>query len=536
MAPTEPNHGWALADVWDDHADRFPAEIALVDDRVRLPWYAFRSRAHAIAAGLAGLGVGSGAHVGVALHNRSEYLEIVYALSVARMVHVNTNYRYSTAELTSLWTDMHDDTVFFDATMTDRIDAVRALLPAIRWVAVDDPSPPWATSYDELLQADEDWQPPSRRSGNDLLIICTGGTTGQPKGVMWRQDDAFRALRVRAFGPHVAELPDSFDRHFLHDVVTRPGPVGLPAAPLMHATGLLNAISWLMAAGTAVTVPGRFDPIRLLDAIERERVEVLALVGDAFALPIAATLDAEPTRWNIDSLSRVVSSGVAWSADVKARLIAHNPGLTLVDGLGASEAVGMAAITTTAADDGGTTFTPSQHAVIVDDAGRIDTSSDAVGRIGVAGHVPLGYLDDPQRSAEVFPTINGRRYSVPGDFVERQPDGRLRLLGRGSGCINTGGEKVYPDEVEAVIRAHPQVVDVAVIGHPDPRWGQRVIAVVEPVADGLEPVAVTEWSKQLLAGYKVPRTVILVDSLRRGPNGKLDYAALRKTTAERLGP
>ncbi len=536
MIPTEPDDGWTFADVWDDHAERFPDEIALVDEQLRSPWHAFRNRAHSIAAGLTGLGVRSGAHVAVAMHNRSEYLEIVYALSVARMVHVNTNYRYSAAELTSLWTDMHVDTVIFDDTMTDRIDAVRALFPAMRWVAVDSPASPWGTSYDELLSADEDWQPPSRRSGNDLLIICTGGTTGQPKGVMWRQDDLFRALRLRAFGPDVAEFPDRFDRDLLHEVVTRPGPVGLPAAPLMHATGLLNAISWLMAAGTAVTVPGRFDPIRLLDAIERERVEVLAIVGDAFALPIAAALDDEPTRWNIDSLSRIVSSGVAWSADVKARLISHNSSLTLIDGLGASEAVGLAAITTTAADDGGTTFTPSEQAVIVDDAGHIDTSSNAIGRIGVAGHVPLGYLDDAQRSADVFPAINGRRYSIPGDFVERQPDGRLRLLGRGSGCINTGGEKVYPDEVEAVIRAHPQVVDVAVIGHPDPRWGQRVIAIVEPAVDGLEPVAVTEWSKQLLAGYKVPRTVILVDSLRRGPNGKLDYAALRKTTVEQLGP
>ncbi len=535
MTPTEPDDGWAFADVWDDHAERFPDEIALVDERLRSTWHAFRGRAHSIAAGLTGLGVRTGSHVAVAIHNRSEYLEIVYALSVARMVHVNTNHRYSTAEVTALWTAMHVDTVIFDDTMTERIDAVRAVLPAFRWVSVDTPAPSWATSYDELLCGDEDWQPKRRRSGNDLVIICTGGTTGQPKGVMWRQDDLFRALRLRAFGAHVAEFPDEFDRRFLRGVVTRPGPIGLPAAPLMHATGLLNAISWLMAAGTAVTVPGRFDPIRLLDAVERERVEVLAIVGDAFALPIVAALDDEPARWDIESLSRVVSSGVAWSTDVKRRLMVHNSSLTLVDGLGASEAVGMAAITTTADDDGGTMFTPSESAVIVDDAGNIDTSSNAVGRIAVAGHVPLGYLDDPQRSADVFPKINGRRYSVPGDFVERQPDGRLRLLGRGSGCINTGGEKVYPDEVEAVIRAHPQVVDVAVIGHPDPRWGQRVIAVVEPAVGGLQPVAVTEWSRRLLAGYKVPRTVILVDSLRRGPNGKLDYAALRKTTAEQLG-
>jgi acyl-CoA synthetase (AMP-forming)/AMP-acid ligase II len=532
MSQPDPQHGWVFADTWDDHATRFPDAAAVVHGHRTTSWADFAARAHGLAHGLHGLGLRRGDHVAVALPNGPEYLEVFYALSVGSMVHVNTNYRYGVDELTALWSGMRVSAVVLDDSLLAHAEVIRHRLPGIRWVLIGTRTgvPAWATGYDAIV-GDTSWEPPHRRSGDDLVVICTGGTTGRPKGVLWRQDDMLRALRARAFGPHADPLPDTFDRAVLRTLVEHPGTRGIPAAPLMHATGLVNSFAWLIGAGTVVTVPGRFDPARLFDAVESNGVHALTIVGNAFAVPMLNTLDAQPGRWDLTSLVRIFSSGVAWSPDIKRGLLAHMPGAALVDGLGASEAIGMASSTTTIGHDDGPTFLPTVTSVIVRD-GRVDNTPDAVGVLAAYGHVPIGYLDDPDGSTVVFPVIDGRRYSVPGDQVSRGPDGRVTLLGRGSACINTGGEKVYPEEVEAAIRSHPSVVDVAVVGRPDARWGETVVAFVETADDVLRPSALVDWARRSVAGYKVPRTVVLVPSLDREVNGKLDRRRLRTAAVE----
>ena len=490
MTRSLPAHGWTFADVFDHHAARTPSALAVAhaDGSVERTWLELRVRAHDVAGTLTAPGLRRHQRVALALQNEPRYMESLYALSVASMAHVNTNYRYSADELVALWTDMDVAAVAFDEDLHDRVDAARRELPRVRWIAcfgagVDVPT--WAIDYESLAGGDGSWEPSMRRSGDDPLIICTGGTTGRPKGVLWRQDDLLRALRIRAYGRTEA-MPDAFDAALLDELAPPPGPIGLPAAPLMHATGLANGLSWLMAGGAAVTVPGAFRPEALLDAIDRYGVNVLTIVGNAFARPLLHALDASPGQWTLASLQRIVSAGVAWSIDVRAGLLGHRPSLTLIDTLGASEAIGMASAVSTIDQlqpDG--VFALSVNGLLFDDDGNPLPDDAPTGRLGVHGHVPLEYLADAARTAEVFPVRGGRRHSVPGDIVHRLSDGRIRLVGRGSALVNTGGEKVYPDEVEAVVRAHPAIADVAVVGRPDHRWGEVVVAVVEPVESGV---------------------------------------------------
>ena len=295
---------------------------------------------------------------------------------------------------------------------------------------------------------------------------------------MWRQDDMFGALDAA----NRKRLPPEQDLDAARDRVTKPGPRNLPAAPLMHGTGLFNAISNLMIGGSVITMEGRhFDPVELLDTIQTERINSMSIVGDAFAKPILRALDAEPGRWDISSLRVVVSSGVMWSAETKAGLLRHNERLIMVDSLGSSEAIGMASSTVTSDDAAATaTFQIGPDTRVVTDDGRdVPWGSGEMGLVAMRGHTPIGYYKDPEKSAATFRIIDGVRYSIPGDFATVDADGTVRLLGRGSQCINTGGEKVYPEEVEEVLKLHPTVADAAVVGVPDERFGEAITALVE---------------------------------------------------------
>ncbi len=280
----------------------------------------------------------------------------------------------------------------------------------------------------------------------------------------------------------------------------------------------------------------RLDPERVWEAVEREEVAVLTIVGDAFARPLLASLDDEPNRYDLHCLRAITSSGVTWSPETKRRMLAHLPSVTLIDSLGASE--GLMTRTETRGGDEikPARFKLSERVVVITDDGELAQPGDGrVGMLGVGGAIPLGYYKDPQKSASTFRTVGGRRYSVPGDYALVEDDGSITLLGRGSACINTGGEKVYPEEVEIVLRAHPDVFDCVVVGVPDDRWGEMVVALIEATPDHpTDGEVLASHCRAELAGYKRPKEFVFVESLRRSPAGKADYKLLREVAAQRV--
>jgi acyl-CoA synthetase (AMP-forming)/AMP-acid ligase II len=531
-----------MADIWESHADRFPDALAQVQRGRRFTWTEFDRRADGVAAALLAAGLGRQDKVAQYLYNCPEYLESMFALYKAALVPVNTNYRYGRDELQQLWTDADVRAVVFHGAFAARCDGLRAPLDAIRlWLWVDDgsgPCPSWATPYEDAADAARGRTvAPWGRSGDDLYLLYTGGTTGRPKGVMWRQDDVVMNLESTARRP-LAPVPSP---ETLAGRVSKPGPRALPAAPLMHGTGAFNSMSVLNQAGAIVTLQGRhFDVVELLDAIEGERVNSVALVGDAFAKPMLRALDAEPDRWDLSSLRIILSSGVIWSADTKQGLLRHAPDLIMIDSLGSSEAI-SAGQSTTSATSGRTAtaqFRLGVNAKVLTEDGReVRPGSGERGRIALRGRTPLGYYKDPVKSATTFVTLAGERYSIPGDWAEVDADGTVRLLGRGSQCINTGGEKVYPEEVEEALKSHPDVHDAVVVGIPDDRFGEAVTALVEPEQGAtIEEASLVAHVKQRLAAFKAPKRVLAVATIGRAAHGKPDYVALRAEALERLRP
>jgi acyl-CoA synthetase (AMP-forming)/AMP-acid ligase II len=327
--------------------------------------------------------------------------------------------------------------------------------------------------------------------------------------------------------------------------VAKPGPRNLPAAPLMHGTGAFNAMWNLVLAGSVATLEGRhFDPVELLDSVERLKVNSMSIVGDAFAKPILRALDAEQDRWDISSLRVIISSGVIWAADTKAGLLRHNDRLIMIDSLGSSEAIGMASNTTTAesAAAGSAAATTAKFAlgpntkVLTEDGREVLPGSGERGRVALRGRTPVGYYKDEAKTAATFVVFEGTRWSIPGDWAEVEADGTLKLYGRGSQCINTGGEKVFPEEVEEALKTHASVHDAAVVGLPDERFGEAITALVELEAGAaLDDAALVAHVRAHLAAFKSPKQFVVVDTIGRAPNGKLDYKRLKAEAAQRLG-
>ena len=535
--------GWNLADVFERIAERIPDAPAQCQGERALTWAEFDRRADGVAAALLAAGLTEQDKVAQYLYNCPEYLESTFGAFKAGMATVNTNYRYAADELVYLWDNADVVAVVFHGTFTPDVEAVRHRLPGIRlWLWVDDgtgPCPPWAVPYEQAATSGAGrtagrWG----RSGDHLMLVYTGGTTGMPKGVMWRQDDVFGVLDAN----NRRRMPPGQDLEAVGERVTQPGPRGMPAAPLMHGTGLFNALSVLMIGGSITTLVGRrFDPVELLDTIEQRAINSMSIVGDAFAKPILAALDAEPERWDISSLRVIVSSGVMWSQQTKSGLLRHNPRLIMVDALGSTEAIGMATSTTTAdsaAGDETARFELGPGARVVTEDGRdVQPGSGELGRVALRGRTPIGYYKDPDKSAATFQVIDGERYSIPGDWAEVLADGSVKLLGRGSQCINTGGEKVYPEEVEECLKLHRAIADAAVVGVPDDRFGETIAAIVELVPGAtLDEAELIDHVRARLARYKAPRRVIATASIDRAVNGKLDYRALRTRALTHIDP
>jgi fatty-acyl-CoA synthase len=513
-----------------------PGRDCVVAGGVTRSWAEVTERTRRLAAVLDGAGLGLRRdpaavapwesphdHVALYLHNGHAYLEAMLGAWKARAAAVNVNYRYVAAELAYVLADSGARAVVYHGAFAPTLAEVRGDLPALDLLLqVDDgsgtPLLPGAVGYEHAL-AGAPPSPPGGLSPDDRYILYTGGTTGRPKGTLWRQGDFLAtALGVQGSTAEIVEAARS-----------RAGLRTLPSAPFMHGAAHWNAISAWTSGGAVVVQddPSRMDPADVLATCERERVTALQIVGDPFARPLLDELDTRP--YDLSALRFLLSGGAVLSPVVKRRLAERIPGVRIVDVLGSSE-TGRQAV----AGDGAA-FRPERSTVVLaGDRRRILAPGDGeVGWLAQAGRVPLGYLGDPGKTADTFPVLDGVRYAVAGDRVRLRPDGTLDLLGRDAATINTGGEKVFAEEVEQALTAHAAVADAVVAGRPSERWGSELVAVlaVRPGAARPDDGELRAHCRRTLAGYKVPKAFVWVERVVRSPAGKPDYAWAREVAA-----
>lgn len=525
-----------FSSVWEALADAIGSHAALVQGERRVTWAEFDERASRLAGALAARGVGPGDRVALIARNCPEFFEVIFAAFKLRAAPVSFNYRFRSKELLEVLEDSGSVAAFVHASFAAEVEGLRDELKAlVTWVGIADGSSPpeWMTGY-ELLAAEA---PAERieRSGDDLYIQYTGGTTGRPKGVVWRHSDIGATAAFLAYMPLGIEPPDSIERvvEIARDQYDTGKVVAyLPSTPLMHGAALYGSFSYLQIAGRVVLLEGAgFDGAEFCRAVAREKVNYTVIVGDTIARSILSALDeaeAAGTPYDLCSLSMLTSGGSTFSAGCKRRLQRHVPGMTILDAVGSSEGgpVGMAITPPGTEPDETSRFMATAQTVLVDEetGALFPRGSDRIGLLGFSGSIPSCYLGDEAKTRETFREIDGTRYVVPGDYARIDAEGRLYLLGRGNTCINTGGEKVFPEEIELVLREHPSVEDCVVVGLPDPTYGSAITAVVSATA-GAEPSLeeLASHVKKHLAGYKQPRRLVVVDELRRTAAGKQDY-------------
>jgi acyl-CoA synthetase (AMP-forming)/AMP-acid ligase II len=532
--------GWVIADVWETIAAMRPDADCLVQGRRRLSWADVDRRADAVAAMLLQAGLQHQSKVAFFVRNSPAFLIGVFGCLKVGMVPVNTNFRLNADEVTALWEDADVECVVFSADLTNVVAAARPRVRRVSmWLHVDDAGgatpPAWTQPFDAGDVPRSAAQAPWPRDPDDLILLYTGGTTGVPKGVMWRQDDVFAILNASAAVRYDAAdgiagvaLSQQQDQ--------RARPRFVPCGPLIHGTGSFSSYGVLGAGGAVILLERRsFDAIELLDTVERERVTHLSIVGDAHGRPIAAELDAHPGRWDLRSVRLITSAGMQLTEEVRARVLAHFPRALCVDILGSSEvpAIGRSRSTASASEPAGT-FVIGPRVRVLDDLDRdVMAGEGAVGVLIVNERKPLGYYKDPQRSAALFRIIDGERWSVTGDLAMVHSDGRVQLVGRGASVINTGGEKVYGREVEDVLLRQSDVVDAVVLGVPHEVLGEAVVGVVQ-----LRPSAtvsaedILREARESLAGYKVPKRLHVVESIGRNDSGKIDYLELARRVSD----
>src|SRR5262245_28225768 len=521
-----------LADVFEAVCDALPDRTVLIQGDRRVIWRDFDERAARLAAAFTAAGLAPDSKVASYLYNGNEYTEGVYATFKIRGVPVNVNYRYLEDELVYLLDNSDAEALLFHGALGDHVAKVRDRAPKVKlWIQVDDGSPrqDFAVEYEELLAAHE---PMARisRSGDDLYFLYTGGTTGMPKGVMWRGEDLWSVLADGTYPlvghprPATAQEAGGIAKALVDGGSNR---VHLPASPLMHGTGAFTSFQALFIGAAIVTLTNRhFDPHELWQTVQRERVTQMAIVGDAFAKPMLRALEeaeADGRPYDLSSIELIISSGVMWSAEVKAGMMARGQFFCL-DSLGSSEGVGFAgSLTVPGAEFKTAKFTIGPRTkVFTEDGTEVVPGSGEVGRLATGGNIPVGYYKDEAKTEATFPTIAGQRWSVPGDFASVETDGTITLLGRGSVVINSGGEKIFPEEIEEAVKRHPAVGDCLVVGVPDERFGEAVVAVVS-LRDDETSAEELAGSLEALARYKRPRKFVVVDEVVRGPNGKADY-------------
>ncbi len=533
-----------FATVLETVADVRAGRTAVTHGGRGVTWRQLDDRASRLAAFLAGRGIGHESRVAIALYNGTEYLESVFALLKLRAIPVNVSYRYRAGEMRYLFADARVAALIFDASLAGQVAEAHAGMPGLdtllqvgegvaagdrEGAAADDGQ---VSSYERAIAAAVPLTRAERRV-EDHWLMYTGGTTGKPKGVLVTHAWLYRVVAANGFTLIGEQIPDSLAT--LAAVTGRLSERGdalvcLPAPPLMHATGMYTSLGALVASGRVVCLESRsYDPDELARTVAAQRVDTVSIVGDVFALPLADALDraAQAGRaYDLSSLRRILSVGVTWSADVKRRLLAHGD-FVCRDLVAASEGGPFAVSETRRGDHAVTSrFTLVPGARVIDEAGRdVVPGSGQVGMLAAPTDDETGYFGDEAKTAETFRIIGGKRWVVPGDLASIGADGSVTFHGRGSRVINTGGEKVFAEEVEQALIEHPGVSDALVVGLPDPRWGHRVTAVVAPAA-GAQPTAdeLIRHVAARLADYKKPRGIVFVAEVRRSPSGKADLS------------
>ncbi|HSS12059.1 MAG TPA: acyl-CoA synthetase [Acidimicrobiales bacterium] len=520
-----------LVDLFEAAVDAFPEREYLVAGDGRRTYAQIEERANRLAHHLHANGVKPGDHVGIYAYNSVEWVEALWAIFKIRAVWININYRYVEEELAYLFDNADLVALIYQREFAPRVGAVRPQLPLLQHaIVIDDGSDPLdtigAVDYEQAVASgapERDFPP---RSGDDRYILFTGGTTGMPKGVVWRHEDVFFALGggIDAMTKERVTRPEQ---------MVEKGKAGfpvtlLPIAPLMHGATQWSVMSQSFT-GNKVVLVAKFDPDQVWRLIGDEKVNAVMITGDAMARPLVEALQQPGGNYDTSSLLAISSTAALFSPSLKDDLFRLLPNVLISEAIGSSESGNNGLVRLEpghTAMKGGPTVSPQPGTVVLDeDLKPIPPGTDKIGKVARVGDIPIGYYKDAAKTAETFVTsADGVRYSMPGDYATVEADGSITLLGRGSVSINSGGEKIYPEEVEAAIKSHPAVWDATVIGIPDERWGQRVAAVVEPregAALTLEDLQAHCRTK--IAGYKVPRQLTLVTSVVRSPSGKPDY-------------
>ncbi|KOU38450.1 acyl-CoA synthetase [Streptomyces sp. WM6378] len=532
-----------LADLFESVVDVVPDREALVyidhpgtGAERRLTYRQLDAAANRLAHHLIDAGLKPGEHLGLHLYNGVEYLQTVLAALKARLVPVNVNYRYVEDELVYLYRDADLAALVFDAEFTERVAGAlpqtEKLRHLVRVGTVADGAPALdATAFTEAEAAGSPDRGFGPRSADDLFIIYTGGTTGMPKGVMWRQEDLFFA---GLFGGEPAGEPVRRPEELAERVAK--GGAGLtffPAPPLMHGTSTLTSFV-AFNYGQRVAIHRKYVPEEVLRTIEKEKVTSVSLVGDAMLRPLVDALHGPLKGTDLSSLFTVSSSGAIMSETVRDQLQALAPNVLILNNFGSSESGSNGKATDDSGPEKGFRLEVNERTRVVDPVTHEPVAVGEPGRLAQRGHVPLGYYNDAAKTAETFFQKGSERWVLLGDMATVDEDGIVTVLGRGSQCINTGGEKVYPEEVEQALKSHPDVYDALVAGVPDAKWGSHVAAVVQ-VRDGAHRPTLDDIQthcRTRLAGYKVPRQLVITPSIQRSPSGKADYRWARTVAAE----
>jgi 3-oxocholest-4-en-26-oate---CoA ligase len=528
-----------LADLFEHSVDHFGDREYLVAEGKRRTYAQMEERANRLAHHLAEAGVKPGEHVGIYALNGVEWVETLWAVFKLRAVWVNINYRYVEDELRYLIGNADLVALVHQRCFGDRLAAIPDALGGIRHrLVIEDGSgcegPPGGVDYEEAVAGGSPERDFGPRSADDRYILYTGGTTGMPKGVVWRHEDVLFALGG-GLSPVTGERITSPGG--LVERGLQAGPTtSLPIAPLMHGATQWSVMGGSFTGNKAVLV-AHFDPDQVWRLVGEEKVNLLMITGDAMGRPLIEALEKPGADYDLSSLFALSSTAAVFSPSVKDQFLEHLPNLVLTDSIGSSEsgATGYSVVARgKTAMKGGPTVTPVGETVVFDDQlRRVQPGSGVVGKLARAGYLPLEYYKDEAKSRETFIEVDGVRYAIPGDHAMVEDDGSITLLGRGSVSINSGGEKIFPEEVESAIKSHPDAYDAVVVGVPDERWGERVAAVVEP-REGATPTleALQAHCRTKLAGYKVPRELHLVDKVLRSPSGKPDYPWAKKLATE----
>ena len=536
------------ASVWEKNSDVIPDKIALICGDNEVTWREYDQRAAKLATLLTNAGLGDDSKVGLYLHNSNEYLESQYSVFKIKGVPINVNYRYKEEELIYLLENSDSEAIFYQSCYAEQIASIKDKLPKVKlYIQVDDKTNETLDFAQDYESAISECQPMERqeRSEDNIYMLYTGGTTGMPKGVMYQHGGHLKGMLNTAGAWGLIPVQEKIDVDSVALEVKKLAdegrlPISIPACPLMHGTGMwLGAIIPHLVGGTVVTLPNLgFDPDGLLKEVEKRKANNIVIVGDAFAKPIMDALDkaeSEGSPYNLESINTVISSGVMWSSEVKQGLLKHHD-MVLVDAMGSTEG-GMGSSRASRDNPAETAkFVLNPGVIVITDEGElVEPGSDKTGKIGTSGLVPLGYFKDEKKSAETFKEFQGVRYSFPGDYAKVEADGTITLLGRGSNCINTAGEKVYPEEVEEAIKRNYDIFDCLVVGLQDDRFGQKVVALAS-FQEGreIQEQDLIAFTREHLAGYKLPKQVLFVDEVMRAPNGKANYKWAKETAEKEL--